>query len=510
METLFSESLIPKSVASTLPAGYSIRPLSPSDYDNGHISLLTVLTKAPDPGRQAYMQRFYFLKNIPDTYFTIVITDNSGKVVGCGTVFLERKFLRGLGVVGHIEDIAVDKNQQGKSLGKKIILALTEIAQARGAYKVILDCSKENIPFYEKCGYEHKEYEMILLINLPHLLSSKFIFPCTFTRTVIMNFFKARPKTPGDIAKTLKEYLVKLDNGLDNRKRNPDDIAKLLQQMKHVLNGDGDSHPQPEAIAQLAQEVYALDLLQLLIKKIGKLEFEARKEVTTVFNCLLRRQIGLRYPTVEYILTKPQVLFLTLQGYNDEDVSLNTGMILREMLRHEALVKLLLYDEDHFYSFPKYIETTTFGECLTRHKQLVAEYLETHYDRFFSDDPNQLSYNTLIHSNNYVTKRQSLKLLGEILLDRSNFNVMTRYISYENNLKVMMNLLRDKSRNIQFEAFHVFKVFVANPKKAPTIAAILRRNREKLIVFLKDFHNDKDDEVFTDEKLFLIHNINEL
>lgn len=145
METLFTESLIPQSVASTLPAGYSIRPLSPSDYDNGHISLLTVLTKAPDPGRQAYMQRFYFLKNIPDTYFTIVITDSNGKVVGCGTVFLERKFLRGLGVVGHIEDIAVDKNQQGKSLGKKIILALTEIAQARGAYKVILDCSKENI-----------------------------------------------------------------------------------------------------------------------------------------------------------------------------------------------------------------------------------------------------------------------------------------------------------------------------------------------------------------------------
>ncbi|EOR04058.1 Calcium-binding protein -like protein [Wallemia ichthyophaga EXF-994] len=335
-----------------------------------------------------------------------------------------------------------------------------------------------------------------------------------------MNFFKARPKTPGDIAKSLKDCLNKLDSNLDNRRRNPDDIGKLLQQMKHVLNGDGDSHPQPEAIAQLAQEVYALDLLQLLIKKIGKLEFEARKEVTTVFNCLLRRQIGLRYPTVEYILTKPQVLFLTLDGYNDEDVSLNTGMILREMLRHEALVKLLLYDEQHFYTFPKYIETTTFGvscdafsnfkECLTRHKALVAEYLELNYDRFFSNDPHQLSYNTLINSNNYVTKRQSLKLLGEILLDRSNFNVMTRYISYENNLKVMMNLLRDKSRNIQFEAFHVFKVFVANPKKAPTIAAILRRNREKLIVFLKEFHNDKDDEVFTDEKMFLIHNINEL
>lgn len=70
-------------------------------------------------------------------------------------------------------------------------------------------------------------------------------------------------------------------------------------------------------------------------------------------------------------------------------------------------------------------------------------------------------YSTLINSTNYVTKRQSLKLLGEILLDRANFNVMTRYIANEANLKLIMNLLKDKSKNIQFEAFHVFKVSVS-------------------------------------------------
>ena len=62
-----------------------------------------------------------------------------------------------------------------------------------------------------------------------------------------------------------------------------------------------------------------------------------------------------------------------------------------------------------------------------------------------------------------MTKRQSLKLLGEILLDRANFNVMTKYIANEANLKMMMNLLRDKSKNIQFEAFHVFKVSLLPP-----------------------------------------------
>lgn len=35
---------------------------------------------------------------------------------------------------------------------------------------------------------------------------------------------------------------------------------------------------------------------------------------------------------------------------------------------------------------------------------------------------------------------------------------MTRYISNPENLKLMMNMLKEKSRNIQFEAFHVFKV----------------------------------------------------
>ena len=44
-----------------------------------------------------------------------------------------------------------------------------------------------------------------------------------------------------------------------------------------------------------------------------------------------------------------------------------------------------------FYRFPHYIETTTFGiscdaytnlkETLTRHKTMVAEYLDKNYDR---------------------------------------------------------------------------------------------------------------------------------
>lgn len=49
-------------------------------------------------------------------------------------------------------------------------------------------------------------------------------------------------------------------------------------------------------------------------------------------------------------------------------------------------------------------------------------------------------------------------MLGELLLNRANVKVMMRYVSDVKNLQLMMILLKDHSRSIQFEAFHVFKV----------------------------------------------------
>jgi len=330
-----------------------------------------------------------------------------------------------------------------------------------------------------------------------------------------MNFFKSKQRTPPELVRSLKEAIPKLDSGppgTEARRKASEEVSKTLSAMKGILYGDG-GDPSPELVAQLAQETYGTDLLYLLVSNMPRLDFESRKDVAQIFNNLLRRQIGSRWPTVEYLCSKNEILFATVRGYDNEDVALNTGMILKEMLRHEQLCKILLYS-DLFYTFPHFIEDTTFGiscdaftnfkEVLTRHKAMVAEYLEKNYDRFFS------AYTTLILSSNYVTKRQSLKLLGEILLDRTNFNVMSQYIGNEANLKMMMNLLRDKSKNIQFEAFHVFKVFVANPKKPQQIEVILRRNKDKLLAFLRAFHNDKEDEQFTDEKQFLIVQIESL
>lgn len=92
-----------------------------------------------------------------------------------------------------------------------------------------------------------------------------------------------------------------------------------------------------------------------------------------------------------------------------------------------------------------------------------------------------------------------------------SLQVMKRYISNPDNLKLMMIMLKEKSRNIQFEAFHVFKVFVANPDKPRPILEILLRNQDKLVEFLTRFHTDRsEDEQFNDEKAYLIKQIKEL
>ncbi|EAA45510.3 AGAP011060-PA [Anopheles gambiae str. PEST] len=330
-----------------------------------------------------------------------------------------------------------------------------------------------------------------------------------------MPLFGKSQKSPQELVKSLKEAVNALERGDKKAEKAQEDVSKNLVSIKNMLCGTADAEPQTEiVISQLAHELYSTDLLLLLIQNLNRIDFEGKKDVAHIFNNVIRRQIGTRLPTVEYICTKPEILFTLMAGYEHQEIALNCGIMLRECARHEALAKIMLHSEE-FFNFFRYVEVSTFDiasdafstfkELLTRHKLLSAEFLEQNYDKVFS------RYEALLNSENYVTRRQSLKLLGELLLDRHNFTVMTKYISNPDNLKLMMNMLKETSRNIQFEAFHVFKVFVANPNKPKPIMDILLRNQEKLVDFLTRFHTDRsEDEQFNDEKAYLIMQIKEL
>lgn len=135
-----------RGTALTSAALLQIRPLASGDYARGHLDVLRALTSVPDVGEAAWEARFAEMHGAqPRAYYPLVLVEQAGaRIVATGTLFLERKFIRALGAAGHIEDIAVDKSQQGKGLGRIIIAALTAVSEAVGAYKTILDCSEEN------------------------------------------------------------------------------------------------------------------------------------------------------------------------------------------------------------------------------------------------------------------------------------------------------------------------------------------------------------------------------
>lgn len=232
-----------------------------------------------------------------------------------------------------------------------------------------------------------------------------------------------------------------------------------------------------------------------------------------VFNTCMRAEVERVDIGLEYMRKHFHVIEHMILNYNNSEVALGFGSMIRESCRFQYTNKRLLHSPafdllfDHIEA-PLFDVSSdafqTFKELLTRNRIVVADFLKTQYTTFFT------KYKRLLLSENYVPRRQSLKLLGELLLDSKNMDVMMRYISDTENLKLIMNLLRDPSKAIQFEAFHVFKVFVANPEKPREIEDILRSNKEKLIEFLSNFLVEKDDQQFIEEKGLLKEEISKL
>ncbi len=137
-----------------------IRNLKEKDFETNFLYLFKGLTEIePD---KISKNDFNNLLNQLNENHQIIVFEEEGKILASGTILIETKFIHNMGKVGHIEDVVVDKETRGRGLGKKIVEELTKVAKEKGCYKVILNCSEENIGFYQKSGFEQKNYEMVI------------------------------------------------------------------------------------------------------------------------------------------------------------------------------------------------------------------------------------------------------------------------------------------------------------------------------------------------------------
>ena len=147
----------------------------------------------------------------------------------------------------------------------------------------------------------------------------------------------------------------------------------------------------------------------------------------------------------------------------------------------------------------------TLHDLLTLHKRIVSEFLAQNYDRF------TLSINNLLRLPNYVTKRQSVRLLSELVLQRQNQYFLNRYFDDTGNLKLVMILLSDRLKNLQIEGFHIFKFFVAKPKKLQKVLEILIKNKENFLALFRNFDvAHANDANLVEERDYIIGEIQKL
>ncbi len=139
-------------------ASIKIRKLQKKDLYNGFLLSLDALRKSSHiKPKKANM---VFNKVSKNSHQVIYVAVENSEVVGSASILIEQKFIHDGGKVGHIEDVAVRKEFQGKGIGKQIVVALLKYAEKQGCYKTILDCTDELIPFYENIGFRKHSNSM--------------------------------------------------------------------------------------------------------------------------------------------------------------------------------------------------------------------------------------------------------------------------------------------------------------------------------------------------------------
>lgn len=129
----------------------SIRQIQSEDLSRGFLESLDSLRKASDLEIDKARRILDKIKSNPNHIIFVALEKQ--RVVGSTTLLLEPKFIHKGGLVGHIEDVVVSKNMQGKGIGEKLIQTALNYAKKEGCYKTILDCKEDVRKFYEKIGF---------------------------------------------------------------------------------------------------------------------------------------------------------------------------------------------------------------------------------------------------------------------------------------------------------------------------------------------------------------------
>ncbi|KAH7649653.1 hypothetical protein FG379_000913 [Cryptosporidium bovis] len=182
-----------------------------------------------------------------------------------------------------------------------------------------------------------------------------------------------------------------------------------------------------------------------------------------------------------------------------DSVKIISYEIIKNILyEDELLTKLIKLSGNNCFDISS-DSITTLRCYLFISPEITNDYILKNIDLFFSN-----IFKYLIQSNEYVPQRYGLRLLNQLLSVKELSKVMTLFSGNSEYLKIFMDLISSNLETISFEAFHIFKLFIANPKKSSDILNILKSNKNKIIQLLQ-FQNSRIDEQFGSDKEVSLH-----
>ena len=131
-----------------------IREIEEDDLEKGFLETLDFLRNASNLDKNKAKEILKKIKQ--NTNHIIYVAIDNKKIVGSTTLLIEQKFIHDGGLVGHIEDVVVRKDYEGKGIGIKLVTSMLERAKEKNCYKTILDCKDDVKQFYERIGFKRE------------------------------------------------------------------------------------------------------------------------------------------------------------------------------------------------------------------------------------------------------------------------------------------------------------------------------------------------------------------
>jgi glucosamine-phosphate N-acetyltransferase len=140
---------------------FIIREIEETDLLNGFFETLSNLSDVKKISQDKEKTRKVINEIKSNSFYKLfVAVSDESEIIGSTTLLIEQKFIHDGGKVGHIEDVVTRKGYEGFGIGSSLINRSLQFAKQIGCYKVILECSIQNVPFYTKLGFKQHEVSM--------------------------------------------------------------------------------------------------------------------------------------------------------------------------------------------------------------------------------------------------------------------------------------------------------------------------------------------------------------